>query len=152
MSYFTYQGLVDILVETCLKEKGFQCLAGKFCDALAASVTVSFDGRTFKDQLMEKYQSVHAEHDQLLSSHANKCRSLLVFATDLYLQMKDLPPAAQEGEGAEPAAAAAAAERVRSQLLANLLYQLLMSFLTLGKQDERNLKVVADMLKVSYHP
>jgi len=146
----TLTGLVDILVETCLKEKGFQCLAGKFCDALAASVTVSFDGRTFKDQLMEKYQSVHAEHDQLLSSHANKCRSLLVFATDLYLQMKDLPPAAQEGEGAEPAAAAAAAaERVRSQLLANLLYQLLMSFLTLGKQDERNLKVVADMLKVS---
>jgi len=146
----TLTGLVDILVETCLKEKGFQCLAGKFCDALAASVTVSFDGRTFKDQLMEKYQSVHAEHDQLLSSHANKCRSLLVFATDLYLQMKDLPPAAREGEGAEPAAAAAAAaERVRSQLLANLLYQLLMSFLTLGKQDERNLKVVADMLKVS---
>jgi len=139
----TLAGLADILVETCLKEKGFQCLAGKFCDALATGVTVSFDGRTFKDQLMEKYQAVHAEHDQLLSSHANKCRALLVFATDLYMQMKEKP----EAGGAE--AAAAAAERVRSQLLANLLYQLLMSFLTLGKQDERNLKVVADMLKVS---
>lgn len=151
----TLAGLADILVETCLKEKGFQCLAGLFCDSLATGVTVSFDGRTFKDTLMEKYQSVHAEHDQLLSSHANKCRALLVFATDLYLQMKDLPPkqAAEETDASAAEAAAGAeankAERVRSQLLANLLYQLLMSFLTLGKQDERNLKVVADMLKVS---
>ena len=29
-----------------------------------------------------------------------------------------------------------------------LLHQLFMSFLTLGKQDDRNLKAVADMLKV----
>merc|ERR1719419_695388 len=139
-------GLADILVETCLKERGFQCMAGKFCDTLATTVTVSFEGATFKKQLLEKYQSVHAEHDQLLSSHANKCRSLLVFATDLYLQMKDHPGNAG---GDDKPAAAGATDRVRSQLLANLLYQLFMSFLTLGKQDERNLKVVADMLKVS---
>lgn len=136
--YESLVGLADILVETCLKERGFQCMAGKFCDTLARTCTVSFDGATFKKSLVEKYQSVHAEHDQLLSSHANKCRSLLVFATDLYLQMKDDSP-----DGSD------AADRVRSQLLANLLYQLFMSFLTLGKQDERNLKVVADMLKVS---
>ena len=49
-------------------------------------------GSTFKQQLMEKYQAVHADHDQLLSSHANKCRSLLIFATDLYLQMKENNP------------------------------------------------------------
>merc|ERR1719471_363283 len=30
-----------------------------------------------------------------------------------------------------------------------MLHQLFMSFLTLGKQDDRNLKAVADMLKVS---
>ena len=127
-------------------------MAGKFCDTLATTVTVSFEGATFKKQLLEKYQSVHAEHDQLLSSHANKCRSLLVFATDLYLQMKDHPGNA----GGDDKPAAEATDRVRSQLLANLLYQLFMSFLTLGKQDERNLKVVADMLKVSqddlYYP
>ena len=53
----------------------------------------SFEGgSTFKQQLMEKYQAVHADHDQLLSSHANKCRSLLIFATDLYLQMKENNP------------------------------------------------------------
>ena len=39
-----WQGLADILIETCLKEKGFRCIAGKFCDALATNVTVSFEG------------------------------------------------------------------------------------------------------------
>jgi len=138
----TLNGLADILIETCLKEKGFRCIAGKFCDALATNVTVSFEGgSTFKQQLMEKYQAVHADHDQLLSSHANKCRSLLIFATDLYLQMKENNPS--------DADSASATVRVRNQALANMLHQLFMSFLTLGKQDDRNLKAVADMLKVS---
>ena len=117
-------------------------MAGKFCDVMACKVTVDMDGTTFRQQLLEKYQNVHAEHVQLLSSNANKCRSLLIFATDLYLQLKE----PQEAEGA--ASAVDPATRVRSQLLANLLYQLFMSFLTLGKQDERNVKAVVDMLKV----
>ena len=89
---------------------------------------------------MDKFQNCHGEHVQLLSSNAYRCRNLLVFATDLYLHLLDN---VESGDGS-----AEVGNRVRSQLLQSLLYQLLTSFLTLGKNDKDNLITVSDVLKV----
>ena len=50
----TMKGLVDSLVEQCLKEDQFLMLAGRFCSYLAQNVTVDADGCNLKDLLIER--------------------------------------------------------------------------------------------------
>ena len=71
----------------------------------------------------------------------------MIFGTDLYLRF--LGPAdvseSEESEEAEPKPET----RKRQPVLADLLYQLYRSALTIGKEDTMNLTTVVDMLKLS---
>ena len=49
-----FQSLVGNLVDTCLVEKNFRSMAGRFCDYLANNVRLEFDGITFRSLLLEK--------------------------------------------------------------------------------------------------
>ena len=71
----------------------------------------------------------------------------MIFGTDLYLRF--LGPAdvseSEESEETEPKPET----RKRQPVLADLLYQLYRSALTIGKEDTMNLTTVVDMLKLS---
>ena len=71
----------------------------------------------------------------------------MIFGTDLYLRF--LGPAdvsdTEESEEVEPKPET----RKRQPVLADLLYQLYRSALTIGKEDTMNLTTVVDMLKLS---
>ena len=94
-----------------------------------------------------RYQAIHSNHTALISSDPEKFRSLVIFGTDLYLRF--LGPAdvsdTEESEEVEPKPET----RKRQPVLADLLYQLYRSALTIGKEDTMNLTTVVDMLKLS---
>ena len=86
---------------------------------------------------------MHANHLTLISSDPEQFRSLVIFATDLYLrflQQKSSNESEEDEITTEP--------EKRQPILANLLYQLFTSVVTVGKQDSRNLTTIVDMLKV----
>ena len=70
----------------------------------------------------------------------------MIFGTDLYLRFlgKDTSES-DEAEDSEPKTET----RKRQPVLADLLYQLYRSALTIGKEDTLNLTTVVDMLKLS---
>ncbi len=143
---YTLTSLVGNLVESCLSEKNFRSMAGRFCDYLANNVRVEFEGITFRSLLLEKYQAMHSNHTQLISSDPEKFRSLVIFATDLYLQFLGEKNAnSGETEEAKPKSE----NRKRQPILADLLHQLYLSALTVGKKDAMNLTTVVDMMKLS---
>ena len=95
--------------------------------------------------LFFRYQAIHSNHTSLISSDAEKFRSLVIFGTDLYLRFlgKNIAPESSEDEEPKPEI------RKRQPVVADLLYQLYRSALTLGKEDTLNLTTVVDMMKLS---
>jgi hypothetical protein len=93
-----------------------------------------------------RYQATHSNHTSLISNEPEKFRSLVIFGTDLYLRFlgKDTS-GSNEDQDAEPKSET----RKRQPVLADLLYQLYRSALTIGKEDTLNLTTVVDMLKVA---
>jgi len=143
----TLTSLVGNLVDTCLSEKNFRSMAGRFCDYLANKCRLDFDGITFRSLLLEKYQAIHSNHTSLISNDPDKFRSLVIFGTDLYLRFlgKDSSVASDETQDdAEPKPEI----RKRQPEVADLLYTLYRSALTIGKEDTMNLTTVVDMLKL----
>ena len=72
----------------------------------------------------------------------------MIFGTDLYLRFlgKDISePSDETQEDAEPKPEI----RKRQPEVADLLYKLLRSALTIGKEDTKNLTTVVDMLKIA---
>ena len=52
--FHSFQSLVGNLVDTCLSEKNFRSMGGRFCDYLANKCRLDFDGITFRSLLLEK--------------------------------------------------------------------------------------------------
>jgi len=142
----TLTDLVHNLMEKCLSENNFRPIAGRFCHYLANSVLPTFDGNTFCSLLLEKFQEIHSNHVQMISSNPKKFRSLVTFSTDLYLQFsrKNISVSSEIED-----AKLDSEKREMQHILARLLYQLYLSTLTFGKQDAMNLTTVIDMLKLS---
>ena len=71
----------------------------------------------------------------------------MIFGTDLYLRFlgKDISSEGSESQDEEPKPEV----RKRQPVVADLLYQLYRSALTLGKEDTLNLTTVVDMMKLS---
>ena len=96
---------------------------------------------------MNRYQAIHSNHTSLISSDAEKFRALVIYGTDLYLRFLGKAPSSESDETQEEEPKPE--ERKRQPVLADLLYQLYRSALTLGKEDTLNLTTVVDMLKLS---
>lgn len=142
----TLTSLVSNLVDTCLTEKNFRSMAGRFCDYLASNVRLEFDGITFRSLLLEKFQTIHANHTQLISNDPEQFRSLVIFATDFYLRFLQDKKSSSNETAEEPPCSET---KERQPVLANLLYQLYLSAITVDKPDATNLQTVIDMLKLS---
>ena len=71
----------------------------------------------------------------------------MIFGTDLYLRFLGKTPSSDSDETQEEEPKPE--ERKRQPVLAELLYQLYRSALTLGKEDTLNLTTVVDMMKLS---
>ena len=71
----------------------------------------------------------------------------MIFGTDLYLRFLGKAPSSESDETQEEEPKPE--ERKRQPILADLLYQLYRSALTLGKEDTLNLTTVVDMMKLS---
>ena len=71
----------------------------------------------------------------------------MIFGTDLYLRFLGKAPSSDSDETQEEEPKPET--RKRQPVLAELLYQLYRSALTLGKEDTLNLTTVVDMMKLS---
>ena len=71
----------------------------------------------------------------------------MIFGTDLYLRFLGKTPSSDSDETQEEEPKPEA--RKRQPILAELLYQLYRSALTLGKEDTLNLTTIVDMMKLS---
>ena len=96
--------------------------------------------------MFSRYQAIHSNHTPLISNDPEKFRSLVIFGTDLYLRfLGEDTSGSNETEEADTGNE----KRKRQPVLANLLYQLYRSAVTIGKEDTMNLITVIDMMKLS---
>merc|ERR1719510_515196 len=135
--------LVCKLLDKCLKEMKFLPVAAKFCHYLARNTKHNFNGINFCTLLLQGLLEMPINHiQQMAFNDAKSFRLLVLFSTDLYIQF------ALE-ENVEVNGTNVINSKEARERLAAFLYQLYHSALTYGKQDNKNIELVIDMLKLS---